>query len=312
MAELTTGTEVITPVSTTPTSTVPGTPQAEVLTGSQAQNILATYGINPNALYSSNNVTSTLVRPESAADDLLGIRSQHQYDTGYSQSKAEADAIQKQIDAYTSQTESGIQSIGDWRQNAEAITGEKASYNEQRGIGLNTLLKQQGTLQTKLAELAEEVNLRTTISETNINLIKQLKLQYPGAKIKFGDSMDKIEKRLVKYGKEQEKKAKKSAYKDALEAMGMSTSGSSKELGNRLKQANAEAYAMAQESNKMSLESARIALQKAKQSLGTGTGGGGYFPDDNGTTGTTGATGTLNTGSSISGGSGDAISHFGF
>jgi len=259
-AELkTTGTETITPIQ--PASTQP----TETMTGSEASNLLSFYGVDPNQVYSDANIQSTISRPEAAPDDLLGIRDQIQYDTGYSEAKAKYDAIDKAINDYNQQSKQGVLDIGQWLQRNEAVVGEQEAYLGQRNLGLENLLLEKNTLGKRLSDLSEEVNYRTAIAEKNIDYVRDLKMQFPGAGFKMGDSMDKMESRLEKYIKKEEKRSEKKAYKEALRELGLSTKGSRRELERRLRKHNKEAYARAKEAEDIGLEKARLELQKLRE-----------------------------------------------
>jgi hypothetical protein len=240
----------------------------------QAGSLLANYGIDPTHLYSPQNIQSTLTRPNAAPDDLLGIRSQIQYDTGWLQAQREYEDLVAQSDAYRAQTQMNMQSMGDWLLNAEAVTGEKRSYQEQRLLGEQNLEIALSRAEQKLGRLSDEVNLRTSVAEKNIDFIRQMKITYPGANISFGDSLDDIENKLTKFQEAEEKKVKKSALKSALLELGLKTSGSMRELERRLQKANANKYKMTlsaaemeMEKSRISLESARLSLNKQRESL---------------------------------------------
>lgn len=256
----------------------------EAMTGSQAENILNTYGINPQDVLSAANIDQTLTRPTAAPDDLLGIRSQHQFDTGYAKTKSQLDAIKKGVLDYNASTERGILSIGDWRERAEAIVGEQSSYNQQRNLGLKNLLLEQDRLTGLLGEQGQEVQWRTAVSEKNIDFVRNLKLQYPGAKIGYADSMNDIEKKLVKFEKEQKKKAQKEAYREALLAMGKSVKGlSRRELERKLKKANKAEYERTKKVGDLQLEQLQLTIQKARKALAdTSSDVASLFPDSGG------------------------------
>lgn len=223
------------------------------------------YGLKTEDILSSANIASTLARPKAKLNDILGIRKQAEFDVGYTKSKAELGALQEAARAYGAKTERGIQEIGDWRERAEAVVGEKRSYAEQRYLGTKEYQGKEALLRQQLGEQASEVQWRVGVAEQNINFVRELKLQYPGAGIKFGEDMNKIEKRIVKFGKEQKKKAEKEAFKAALRAMGKKTSGlSRRELERKLRKANKTLYEQTMKENELRLEGLELDIQNTR------------------------------------------------
>ncbi len=234
------------------------------MTTSEANQVLSQYGVNPAEVLSATNITNTVKKTTPDPDDLLGIRKQISDELGltaqqqaYQNALAAARTRVNDLNKSTALMEGGRVNLG-------VIRGEQGQARTLAAPEIEALQYQAALEQDKLNALTTERDYRVAIAEKNIDLVRSLKLQYPGAKIGFTDSFNKIEKKLVDYQKEQKKEAEKDAYKDALRSMGLSTKGSRKELEKRLTKANKQAKKQADEVASLQLEQLKLSLENTR------------------------------------------------
>lgn len=248
--------QTISPTITGPTEqpTPTNTPSGQAITvmsPTQAQQALDAYGIDPSQTLTADNITQTLTRPTAAPDDLLGIRDQLNYDLGVT-------TAQNKLNQIKSQYYKAPSVIEGQRLNMGVLRGETALAQER-------LMSEMQAQQDTVNSLVAERDYRLGIAEKNIDLVKQLKLQYAGAGIKYGDSMDTIESKLVGYEKSKKKEAEKDALKATAREIGISTKGlSSKEIEKKLKKyyKSEKSYKEAVRSKELQSSDISLALQK--------------------------------------------------
>ncbi len=242
---------------------------------SQAGAVLNQYGIDPTQALTSTNVVNTLTRPTAAPDDLLGIRGQLNYDLGLT-------AEQNKLNELKAQYYKAPSVIEGQRLNMSVLRGETGLAQDKLSASIQS---QADTVNS----LTSERDYRMGIAEKNLDFTKQLKLQYAGAGINYGDSMDTVEKKLVTYNDNLKSEKKKEAYKTALIELGLKANGSMKDLEKRLtkagkdKKKKADATAdMAIATSQAALDKARAEISKIKAGTGTnnGVGGGGAIATD--------------------------------
>lgn len=255
----------------TPTEAIP-VPQATTMSTSEANQILNNYGVNPTQVLSATNVANTVTNPTVAPDDLLGIRANITKELGLdTQNTAYQNALAAARNKVTELNKTTAIMEGN-RVNLGVIRGEQAQARTLATPEIQALQDQAALEQDRLNALTTERDYRVGVAEKNIDFTRQMKVQYAGAGIKFGDSLDSMETKLVAYQKKQKKEAEKDALKSALRQLGLKTSGSSKELESRLskysKAAAKDAKRMAQlqyDSGSIDLALKKVQLQKANQ-----------------------------------------------
>jgi len=250
--------------------------------------VLQTYDINPTDVLAEDNITQTVTAPAVAPDDLLGIRKEVYSEYGVDESseayKTSKKAYQDALNKYnTEQLELGNRAVS-----MSKITGIRNQHTMANQNYLNNLLSAQELALEDYTSKKANANEIFAIREAQVAEKKALMLQFPDAGIKWGDSTDKIAKRLSEYQEEQEKKAEKNAYKEALRSMGMSTKGSRRELEERLRKINEDAYRQAKRTSDLQLEQLEISLAKARESLNQTETSAASFYGDNTTVGSSG------------------------
>jgi hypothetical protein len=212
------------------------------MTSSQANQVLTTYGVNPTAVLSSTNVANTVSSATPAPDDLLGIRANITKELGLDvQQTAYQNALAAAKSRLTELNQSTALMEGQ-RVNLGVIRGEQAQARTLAVPEIQALQDQANLEQEKLNALTTERDYRVGVAESNINFTKQLKLQYAGAGISYGDSMDTIEKKITKFAKDQKKEAYKDSLKQIALEYGIKTKGkSTKELEKEIAKYNKNA-----------------------------------------------------------------------
>ena len=235
-----------------------------VMNSAQANQVLNQYGIDPSQTLSATNITNTLTRPTAAPDDLLGIRGQIEYDLGLPQARTDyQNALAASMKRVTDLNKVSALMEGQ-RINLGAIRGEQAQERSLAAPEIQAFQDQAKLLGEKLNSLTSERDYRTGVAEKNIDFTRNLKLQYPGAKIGFGDSLDTIETKLVSYEKEKKKEAEKDALKNACRQLGLKTNGSTSDLEKRLRKYNKEAAKEAKANADLEREKIRLDIENTR------------------------------------------------
>lgn len=269
----TTGVASYQPSTMTPSQVATPDVVAPVMNTAQANSVLNQYGIDTSNTLSASNIAQTIKRPTAAPDDLLGIREQINYDLGLpAAQKAYQDALAAARGKVNDLNKTSAVMEGQ-RLNLGVIRGEQAQARTLAAPEIERLQYQSALEQDRLNALTAERDWRVQVAEQNINFVRNLKLQYPGAKVNFGDSMDKIESKIVKYQKDQEDKIYKDELKKQMMSLGLSTKTKkggtmkTKDMEKAVSKYNKEAAKYAKEQAKMKTESDKIALSLQKIQL---------------------------------------------
>lgn len=220
--------------------------------------------VSPADVYSASNINSTT---STDPYDLLNVRSNINTALGI------PDAQKAYNEQYAKLTNS--QNVADAQQltlegqvkNLNAIRGEQAQASQLANYGITAQQRVLESVANRLTGLKSEAEAQFGIRSSEILQTKEIMLQYPGAKIKFGDSMDSITKKLTDYADEQKKDAEKDAYKSALRALGLKTSGSRKELESRLSKANKKAKSQADKVASLQLEQLQMSIDNTRSTI---------------------------------------------
>lgn len=212
---------------------VTNTPYQE-LTPTVASQVLNTYGVDPNAVLSSDNIQQTISNPTPAPDDLLGIRSGLLESTGTNAAYSEYTKALAAAQAASQGLSTGLQQLSNRPVSLSKITGQQAQLREVASNEINALNDAANlALQTYQAKKSE-ADAQFGIREAEISQKRSLQEKYAGAGIKLTDSFDDAISKIEKY----QKKAEKDTYKKALKAkameLGLKTSGNTKKLESRI------------------------------------------------------------------------------
>lgn len=220
------------------------------MSSSEAAETLARLNVDASQLFSAANVTQAITNPAPVPTDIAGIGA-------WTNQKYNVDALKAESFAAKQLYESAL----------PMSQQRKISISKATGIGE----KIQEQLRPAY-ELAQENYLNAANSakeearalESELSYKRQLQTQFIGAGIKATDSIDQAMKKAEKYVEKKEKKEYKDKLKEALRALGKSTSGSRNELEKRLAKANKSELAKLEEERQLKLEAARIDIANTK------------------------------------------------
>lgn len=201
-------------------------------------------------VYSAPNITSAITSPTQAPNlsDPYGLYDQYMNSPEIQAAQQAVAQGQQQINAVNQGLRTTTTALQN--QNEQALGGTGASVNligrqvgrarELTANELAALGETQAANVANLATLRETAGQRYQIAQQERAQLQDLIRSTGGnAGISFSDSYETALAKASKYEKEQEKEAKKTAYKDSLKeqlrALGLKTSGSTKELEKRLK-----------------------------------------------------------------------------
>ena len=234
----------VAPVASTPAvAPISNTPY--VMTPAVATNLVNQYGIDPNQVLSSENINQTINNPTPAPDDLLGIRNQLYADNGVNTAQQAYQTAQQAASSATLGLNERLTGLRGRAVSMSKITGTQAQERAVSQGEIDALNESARLAQADYAAKKGNADELFQIRNQEISEKKAVMLQYPGAKIGFGDSFEQVTKKLTKYQDEVKKQAEKDAFKSALRDLGLKTSGSYKDLEKRLTKAGKEKAAEA-------------------------------------------------------------------
>jgi len=220
-----------------------------------------------NNVFSTSNINQYATNPTAAPDDLLNIRNTIYNELGIPNLQKQYQDIYKGVLGYDLTTAAQQQAIEGQPVSMNVIRGSQAQAANQRALQRQGLVAQadvaQSALQAALGEAGVQYGIRANEVEQKRNLI----LQYPGAKITFGDSMDSIVGKLNTYQKQEEKDAYKKELKKMAMSLGVKTSGNTKALEKRISKVNKNARKQAEEEANLKLEAMRWDIANTKSTI---------------------------------------------
>lgn len=169
----------------------------------EASRLLTAFDINPQNVLSAPNIQATNTQKAPATNDLLGIYKQVQAEYNIPQL---SEQYQKSYERLT-----GIQQAGEEEQVAlegrlaamPVITGEKSRARQISALEESAAGRALQAIGMSLSSAKEQAQIIYGIREGEVQWKRQLKFQYPGAGIKYGDSDSKIEDKIAKFTKKQ-------------------------------------------------------------------------------------------------------------
>jgi hypothetical protein len=240
------------------------------------QGLLSAFRSSGNP-YSATNITNTLNNPAAPPDysDPLGYRARLEAETGLTDVRNRSMAAVDQIRKFDQSSLANQNYLENQTLKMGVITGQQASQARLRGQERTSIVDEANAVQDLLLAKQQEVQDRYGIYEENRNMMTQLILNNPGAKIQYTDKPEAAAAKLQTYAKE----VKKEAYKDSLKSIaleyGIKTKGkSTKSLEKAIGKVKKGALKLAQQESELKIEGlkADIALTKA-QTAKAGRGG---------------------------------------
>jgi hypothetical protein len=237
------------------------------LSTNELNRFIQKYGLTGNEVYSARNLTAT---PAVAPDDLLGIRNQLYSELGVTAAQQAYQQALKDLMDYQSGLESQQLAIEGQPLSMNVIRGEQAQASQLGAQQVAAKSRALQVLQNELQSKMQEAETQYRIRAQQVQETRQLMLQYPGAGIKYGDSMEKIQKKITDYQKEQEKKAYKDELKKMALQLGISAKGrSAREIEEEIR----KYYSSEKEYTKTIRDLEIKSKQKALAQIGRGGGG---------------------------------------
>lgn len=237
-----------------------------VLTSGEASQLLSAFRAQGNP-YSAQNLNSIVTNPVAPPDysDPLGYRARLEAELGVTDIRNKSLATIDQLRKFDQSSLANQNYLENQTLKMGVITGQQASQARLRAQERGTLVDEAQATQDLLLAKQQEVQDRYAIYEENRNMLTQLILNNPGAKIKYTDTPETASSKLEAYAK----KAKKEAYKDSLKAMalqmGIKTKGkSTKSLEKAISKVNSKALKAAQQESELKLEGLRLDIANTK------------------------------------------------
>lgn len=230
--------------------------------------ILEQIGVNTKDVLTGSNIQETIETPQAPVNDALGIftaQEEAQGIPGLKTAFQTAQANRLKGEGLANQEQLTIQGRA---KKLGVLRGEQGQAAAQANLDLQTLGQAESLAQSALSSAQATATQRANILYGEYKQKTDLQLQFPGLKIDpLSDDFGSITEKLAEYKKDEEKKAKKNSYKDALRALGKKTSGSRRELEKRLRKANKKSYEQAQRQNDIQMEQLEMSLSQARKKM---------------------------------------------
>jgi hypothetical protein len=220
-----------------------------------------------NNVFSTSNITQATTNPTAAPDDLLNIRNTIYNELGIPNLQKQYQDIYKSVLGFDLGTTAQQVGIEGQPVAMNVIRGSQAQAAQQRALQRQGLVAQADVAQSSLQAALGEAGVQYGIRAQEVEQKRAIILQYPGAKITFGDSLDTVAKKLDKYQKEAEKDAYKAELKKMAMSLGIKTSGSRKELEKRISKVNKKARQQAEEEANLKMEAMRWDIENTKSTI---------------------------------------------
>lgn len=223
--------------------------------------------ITPSDVYSEANIASSTSGTATAPDDLLGIRNQIYSELGIPDAINQYNSQYAKLLNLQNVSEAQQLSLGNQAVNLNVIRGEQATAQELANYGITAQSRATEVAGNKLNALKTEAMAQYEIRAQRVAETRNLMLQYPKAKLKWGDSIETISSKLADYEDEVAKDAYKKQLKAMAMEMGVSTKGSRKELEKRISKYNKSALRTAKIKSDLEIEAQRLQIAQAKKNL---------------------------------------------
>lgn len=158
--------------------------------------------------------------------------------------RTETKTLQEQINGLNETLRNTLNVYKNKTMGMNAIRGAQAAASDTAALPLQALGEQLGAKQAYLNTLTVDATNKFNIAKEQRDQLSSLISSTGGkAGISYTDTFESAVSKAEKYAEEKKKDDEKDAYKDALRSMGLKTSGSRKELENRLIKYNKNAAA---------------------------------------------------------------------
>jgi hypothetical protein len=246
---------------------ISNTPYPQVMSPQAATQLVGQYGIDPTQVLSSQNIQQTTTAPAPSPDDLLGIRAQIYNEQGVGASQT---AYQTALKAASSATLGLGERLTGLRGRAVSINKIVGQQAQERAVSqgeIDALNESARLAQSDYAAKKGNADEMFQIRNQEISEKKQIMLQYPGAKVTFGDSFAQVTSKLTKYQKDAADKEWKDSLKKMALSLGVKVSGSRKDLEKRISKANKSALNDLKDEHKLKMESLRMDIENTKSTI---------------------------------------------
>jgi len=223
--------------------------------------------VTPQQVYSSANIAQATTAPAAAPGDLLGIRTQISNELGLPGLQTDYTKTLNELTAAKTAAMNQNTAIENLPQALGVIRGEQAQAQNIASNKLQALADTANVKQQAIQAANLELAARYGIREQEVNQKRELMVKYPKAGITFGDSFESVTSKLGEYETKLANDTKKDALKTSLMALGLKTSGSTKDMEKRLKKANKEAYKRTIEESDLKLQAAKLQIAKTTQEM---------------------------------------------
>jgi hypothetical protein len=226
-----------------------------------------TLPVNPQNVLATSNIQQATTTPLARPDDLLGIYKQVQNELGVGQRQSEYQTALTALDKAKATAQSQQNAIENLPQALNVIRGEQAQASRLSSANLQALSDATGVAQSALIAAQQEAQTQYGIRANEVEAKRNLILQYPGAKIKFGDSFEKAASKLRDYQEQVEKDEYKKVLKTKALELGLKSSGTRKELEKRIRKASKEALSQAKEERELKLQGLRMDIENTRSQI---------------------------------------------
>lgn len=224
----------------------------------------------PSSVYTTSNIQQATTTPVAAPDDLLGIRKQIMGELGVTSQQEQVNQLAQQLAAQRQTGRAQQLAIQNLPQALNVIRGEQAQAQQISATQEQALAENLNAAQSALAAKTLEAQSQFEIRQNEVQEKKNLMVQYPGAKITFGDSMTAVASKLETYQKQAEKDAYKKELKKMALSLGVKTSGSTKDIEKRISKVNKNARKEAETEAKLKIDQLKLSIASAKNKYNQG------------------------------------------
>jgi hypothetical protein len=236
----------------------------------QAPVTLPSY-LQPNAqnVYSAANITSAINAPMQTPDlsDPYGMRAEIQNSLGIGNVQNSVNALMQQVSDATKTAAAQNTFLGSQPVNLNVMTGQQAHAAAMNNDKINALTSDLNVQQSYLQALQAEADVRFQTALGERATLTQLINQYPGAKIKYSDSLTKAARKIKGYTNHESKKA-------TIEQAYLQTFGTTRGKGQSLAEMQKALEKAGAIDRGLTLAQAAATLEKTQNDAATS--GGGY------------------------------------
>ena len=244
------------------------TDQTPVAPAIQSPNPLITpQTTSPQGVYGAANVTAAINAPQAKIDltDPYKIRSTIMEGLGVGGVQTNVNQLIGQLNEFDKQARAQQSYLGQQTVAMPVITGQQAYTQEQAALQRQGLAGDLAAQQSYLDSLMQEANIRYQTAEQERGQLSNLILQYPGAKISYGDDVTTAAKKIEKYQSKVADDEYKKTLKETALKLGIKTSGSKKEIEKRLKKYYGSEAEYKKQTEQLDIQAKKEAIRKSRE-----------------------------------------------